>query len=66
MLKGNTGLKNETGVVQKADGTFLDYIPASGNPNNLIPPPGANFMGGIHTHIEIPMNLENFVLMVHL
>ena len=51
LLKGNTGLLKETGVVQKADGTFLDYVSTS-DPNYMVPPPGANFMGGIHVHID--------------
>ena len=49
LLKNNTGLLKETGVVQKADGTFLDYV-SSSNPNYMTPPAGTNFKGGIHVH----------------
>ena len=51
LLRTKTNVPSETGVVQKADGTFLDYIPTS-DPNKLDPPPGTNFMGGIHTHVD--------------
>jgi hypothetical protein len=51
LLKKNTGLLKETGVVQKADGTFLDYV-SSSNPNTMTPPAGTNFKGGIHVHIN--------------
>ncbi|MDD5150271.1 MAG: hypothetical protein PHC28_07275 [Flavobacterium sp.] len=51
LLKKNTGLLKETGVVQKADGTFLDYV-SSSNPNTMTPPAGSNFKGGIHVHIN--------------
>ncbi|WP_395049514.1 hypothetical protein [Flavobacterium sp.] len=51
LLKKNTGLLKETGVVQKADGTFLDFV-SSSNPNYMTPPAGTNFKGGIHVHIN--------------
>jgi hypothetical protein len=58
LLKKNTGLLKETGVIQKADGTFLDYV-SSSNPNYMTPPAGTNFKGGIHVHVN-PYPSGNF------
>ncbi|CAH0337342.1 hypothetical protein FVB9288_03097 [Flavobacterium sp. CECT 9288] len=48
-LKGKTADKNEAGIVQKKDGTFIDLLAAT-NSNELNMPSGTNFIGSMHTH----------------
>ena len=48
-LKGKTGNKDESGIVQKKDGNFVDLI-ASTNSNELNMPRGTDFIGWMHTH----------------